>query len=113
MNVVMFMIDGFRSELGSYLDTRSEQPWLFDGTRTPNLHRLASVSMRFKRAFAQMSICAPSRSSIMVSRRPDALHVTSMMTGFRETAGENTITLPQYFRQHGYTTIGLGKAFCP
>ncbi|ELU00908.1 hypothetical protein CAPTEDRAFT_194100 [Capitella teleta] len=112
-NVVMFMVDGFRSELGSYLDTRNEQPWLFEDIKTPNLDRLANVSVRFKRAFAQFGRCAPSRSSILVGRRIDSIHMSTMATGFREVAGENIISLPQYFRQHGYTTIGQGKVFCP
>ncbi|ELU18182.1 hypothetical protein CAPTEDRAFT_143432 [Capitella teleta] len=113
LNVVVFMIDGFRAELGSYMDTRTEQPWLFDGIQTPNLDHLANCSVRFNRAFAQFGICAVSRSSIMIGRRPDSLHMSNMDTWFRETAGENIITLPQYFRQHGYTTIGRGKVFCP
>jgi hypothetical protein len=43
-NVLMLMLDGFRTELGAYLDTRDEQPWLFEGVKTPNIDKLANVS---------------------------------------------------------------------
>jgi iduronate 2-sulfatase len=42
--------------------------------------------------------------------RPDALNVWDLFTPFRTTSPD-AITLPQYFKNNGYTTIGMGKAF--
>ncbi len=41
-------------------------------------------------------------------RRPDTTHVYDLHSYFRNITG-NFTTLPQYFKQHGYITAGIGK----
>ena len=77
---------------------------------TPNLDRLASKSLVMTRAYVQQATCSPSRTSFLTSRRPDTTHVYDLKSYFREVGG-NFTTLPQYFKQHGYETAGMGKIF--
>lgn len=57
-------------------------------------------------------MCAPSRNSLLTSRRPDSLKLYDFYSYWRETAGNYT-TLPQHFRENGYLTQSIGKVFHP
>jgi arylsulfatase A-like enzyme len=46
-------------------------------THTPHLVRLAAQGVTFDRAYAQVTVCNPSRVSFMTGRRPDAVKVGS------------------------------------
>jgi iduronate 2-sulfatase len=99
-NVLFIMADDYRVEVGSY------------GSRalTPNLDRLARMSLQFDRAYCQQAVCNPSRSSLLTGRRPDALRLWSNGTHFREN-NPDVMTLPLWFKEHGYTTRCVGKIF--
>ena len=57
---------------------------------------------------------SPSRNSFMSGRRPDTTFVWDFNNHFREPdVGLMWATLPQYFKQHGYLTLGGGKLFHP
>nr|CAD7401951.1 unnamed protein product [Timema poppensis] len=60
----------------------------------------------------RQALCAPSRNSLLTSRRPDTLHLYDFYSYWRDVAG-NFTTLPQYFKQHGYHTMSVGKVFHP
>lgn len=60
----------------------------------------------------QQALCAPSRNSLLTSRRPDTLHLYDFYNYWRDTTG-NFTTLPQYFKAHGYDTYAIGKIFHP
>ena len=45
-------------------------------------------------------------------RRPDTTHVYDLVTYWRKVGGNYT-TIPQYFKENGYRTIGMGKIFHP
>lgn len=57
-------------------------------------------------------MCAPSRTSLLTSRRPDTLRLYDAHSYWRLNAG-NFTTMPQYFKQNGYHTISVGKVFHP
>ena len=76
----------------------------------PNLESLANTSMVFQRAYVQYALCNPSRGSFLTGRRPDTTHVYDLDKYFREVGG-NFTTIPQYFKENGYRTIGMGKIF--
>jgi len=78
----------------------------------PNLDRLMERSMTFDRAYCQMAICSPSRSSLMTGLRPDSTGVFDLATHFREKVPE-VVTLPEHFKQHGYHTQAVGTNFHP
>lgn len=101
-NVLFLMSDDMRVELGCYASRF--------GALTPHLDRLAHAGVRFDRNYCQYPLCNPSRSSLFTSRRPMVTGVMDNRTYFR-TAHPDWITLPQLFRQHGYTTIRCGKIY--
>ncbi len=100
LNVLFIMADDYRPELASY-----GSPAV-----TPNLDRLAKRAVQFDRAYCQQAVCNPSRSSLLTGRRPDTLHIWNNGTHFREL-NPDVVTLPQWFKQHGYTTRCAGKIF--
>ena len=99
-NVLFIVADDFRAELASY-----GSPAV-----TPNLNRLAKRSVQFDRAYCQQAVCNPSRSSFLTGLRPDTLRVWNNGTHFREL-NPDVMTLPLWFKQHGYTTRCVGKIF--
>merc|ERR1712216_576606 len=96
-NVLYIISDDHRAELGL-----AGSPAV-----TPNLDRLANRSLMFRRAYCQISVCAPSRMSFMTSRRPD----TTRVWNFIDTVSVDTVSVPRHFRDNGYLTLGLGKGF--
>ncbi|MFP6874752.1 MAG: sulfatase [Verrucomicrobiales bacterium] len=100
-NVVFIAIDDLRPALGCYGDRVAV---------TPNIDRLAGRGTVFGRAYCQQAVCAPSRLSLMTGRRPDSTRVWDLGTHFREALPE-VITLPQHFKNHGYTTRSIGKIY--
>merc|ERR1711976_713286 len=53
-----------------------------------------------------------SRNAFLSGRRPDKTKVWNFINNFREV-GPNWISLPEYFKQHNYTTLGGGKIYHP
>lgn len=111
MNVLFIIADDMRPEIGPY-DGRYAPAPVHPKMHTPNLNQLASQSAVFQRAYCQFPLCGPSRASFLTSRRPDTLHQYSF-DSFRFTANKDIVSMPQYFMQHGYTSIGIGKIFDP
>ena len=48
--------------------------------------------------------------NVVAHGRPDTTHVYDLVHYWREVGG-NFTTLPQYFKNHGYLTQGMGKIF--
>lgn len=71
---------------------------------TPHLDRLASEGMRFNHAHVNISVCQPSRQSIMTGRYPR----TNGALGF-DPIDENVPTLQEQLRAAGYLNGILGK----
>ena len=108
-NVLFIIADDLRYQLNSLQDDAfpaSEHPTM----HTPNLDELASRSIVFHRAYVQYAVCSPSRASFLTSRRPDTTHVYDLKHNFRLVGG-NFTTIPQFFKNNGYHSIGIGKIF--
>jgi iduronate 2-sulfatase len=101
LNVLFIAIDDLRPEIGAYG---------VDAIRTPNLDALAREGTVFTRAYAQMSLCSPSRTSLMTGLRPDTAGVIDLQTHFRSTV-PGVVTLPQYFMNRGYRAEGFCKVY--
>src|SRR4051812_20737613 len=99
-NVLFIVADDLRAELGCY----------GSAAKTPNLDALAARGVRFEHAYCQQALCNPSRSSFLTGRRPDTLHLWSNAVPFREKNPDRA-TRPQWFKENGYETRGIGKIF--
>lgn len=100
-NVLFIIVDDLRPELGCY------------GTpiiQSPHIDALAKTGTLFNRAYCQQAVCGPSRTSFLTGLRPDTTRIYDMQTHFRLHC-PNVVTLPQYFKEHGYRTQSLGKVF--
>ena len=82
---------------------------------TPNFDLLASESLLFQRAYCQEAFCSASRNSFMSGRRTGTTLVWGFLVSFRESplggGGETWQSMPEYFKDHGYLTVGAGKTY--
>ncbi len=100
-NILFIPVDDLRPEFGAY-----GSPFVL----TPNMDRLARQGVTFMRTYCQQAVCNPSRASLLTGLRPDSIQVWDLRTAFRAQVPD-VVTLPQFFKQNGYITIGLGKTF--
>lgn len=100
-NVLFIAIDDLRPELGCYGATVAQ---------TPHLDRLAGRSLRFDRAYCQVPVCGASRASLLTSILPTRQRYVGF-DAWAERDAPGTPTLPQVFREAGYTTLASGKIF--
>ena len=100
-NVLFIAVDDLRPDLHCYGDPVAI---------SPNIDRLASEGILFSRAYCQQAVCGPSRASVMTGLRPDQLAVWDLKTHFRKNV-PGVITLPQYFKEHGYHAREIGKIY--
>lgn len=79
---------------------------------TPHIDRLASEGVLFENAHCQAPICTPSRASLLSGRYPSTSGLYFLAPQYREAETLRDMTsLPQYFMEHGYTSLGAGKIF--
>lgn len=100
-NVVVFLVDDLRPELGCYGNQT---------VKSPNIDALAKDGVRFTNAYAQEAICAPSRMSILTGLRPESIGIYSIFTPLRKKH-KDMVTMPQFFKNNGYTTVSVGKVY--
>jgi iduronate 2-sulfatase len=100
-HVLMILVDDLKPSFGAYGD---------DWVHSPNLDRLAARGMRFDMAYCNQAVCAPSRNNLLTGARSTSLGVYGLGFNFRR-AVPDAVTLPQFFKQHGYHSAGVGKVF--
>lgn len=83
------------------------------GVHTPNVDRLAEQGTLFTRAYCSAPSCCPSRTSLLTGRRPSSTGIYYNISYFwrKNPHLKDNVTLPQYFRNNGYRTMGSGKIF--
>ena len=111
MNVLFLVADDMRPQLGAYEGPDFPTP-VHPKMHTPHLDELASRSLLLKQAHVQQAVCSPSRTATLTGRRPDTTHIYDLVLYFRNVGG-NFTTIPQYFKDHGYVSAGMGKIFHP
>jgi len=125
-NIVIFLVDdmGIMDTSVPFLTNKAGQPQrhpLNDFYRTPNMLRLAERGIRFNQ-FCAMSVCSPSRVSLMTGQNSARHRTTNWISPFKNNRGEfgppewnwqgirpQTPTLPRLLQQAGYRTIHVGK----
>ncbi|MEI7807394.1 MAG: sulfatase [Verrucomicrobiota bacterium] len=100
-NVLFIVVDDLRPELGCYGNALIQ---------TPNLDRLAADGMRFEHCYAQVPVCGASRGSVLTGLPPTRSRFMDAVVNVDKEAPD-VVTLPQHFKNQGYTTVGIGKIF--
>ncbi len=81
-------------------------------TKTPNIDALAARGMLFRNAHTPASACLPARTAILTGLTPFNSGYYTQLGDWRQNPRlENIRTLPRYFRDNGYATLGAGKLF--
>ncbi len=125
-NIVVFLVDdmGVMDTSVPFLTDGSGHPQRYplnDHYRTPNMERLAALGVRFNQFYA-MSVCSPTRISIMTGKNAARHHATNWINPDNNNAGphgpldwnwqglkKTDTTLPQQLKTAGYRTIHVGK----
>ncbi len=102
-NVLFIAIDDLKPILGCYGNTL---------VKTPHIDRLAKMGTIFQRNYCQLAVCGPTRASLMTGMRPDYTKVFDLKTQIRDM-NPDILSIPQYFKNQGYATAGIGKIFHP
>ncbi|MFC2124976.1 sulfatase [Bacteroidota bacterium] len=100
-NILFIAIDDMKPILGCYGDATMI---------TPNMDKLADRGTVFLNGHCQEALCGPTRSSLLLGMYPDQTRIWDFSRKFRDIHPD-IITLPQHFRNNGYTTVGIGKIF--
>jgi len=103
MNVLFIAIDDLKPILGAYGD---------NFVISPNIDKIAEHGVIFTNNHCQYAVCGPSRASLLSGQRPDYTQILNLKTLIRDKR-PNVVTLPQYFKNNGYNTFGIGKIFDP
>ena len=125
-NIVIFLVDdmGVMDTSVPFLTDETDQPKRYplnDFYLTPNMVRLAARGIRFNNFYA-MSVCSPTRISIMTGQNAARHHATNWINPDRNNRGpsgppqwkwrgltKSDVTLPHLLRRGGYRTIHVGK----
>lgn len=107
-NVLFIAIDDLNTWLGCLGG--------FSNSKTPNMDKLASQGVLFSNAHCQAPLCGPSRASVMTGLRPSTTGIYGMIHDgkIRRNSKPETkdlLFLPEYFKENGYHTMGIGKLF--
>ncbi len=106
-NVLFIAVDDLNNMLGVLDD--------YSHTKTPNIDRLASKGVVFSDAHCQAPLCGPSRASLMTGLRPSTTGIYGMIDDNKirseNPATKDIVMLPEYFKNNGYHTMGIGKLF--
>lgn len=101
MNVLFIAIDDLRPELSFYGANH---------IKSPHLDKFASESLVFNKAYCNVPVCGASRASLLTGILPTKTRFIDYKAKAQEDV-PNAKTLPQVFKDAGYTAISNGKIF--
>ncbi len=102
-NVLFFAVDDMN-------DWTNQLQGYAGKVHTPNLDRLSKMGVLFTNAQTASPLCGPSRTAMMLGKRPSTTGIYNNGQWWRPHM-PNAVSMPMYFRQHGYTAVGSGKIF--
>ena len=100
LNVLLILVDDLNVHVGAY----------GHDVQTPNIDRLAARGRRFDRAYAQVAMCSPSRSSLLSGWRPERTDIWNNLTPVRQHLNGSR-PLQEHFRASGYFAGRVGKIY--
>ena len=100
-NVLLIVCD----DLNTHVSTSG-----YPHIKTPYLDHLAKEGVTFNRAYCQYPVCGPSRASFLSGLYPESTGVLDNKADIRETR-PGISSLPQFMKENGYWTGGVGKIF--
>ena len=101
-NVLFIAIDDMNDWAG-FLNTHPQ-------IQTPHMDSLATQGVSFTNAHVPAPICGPSRTAIMSGLWPTSNGIYTNAINYRRQM-PHLVSLPEYLRQNGYHTMGVGKIF--
>ncbi|MBC8290605.1 MAG: sulfatase-like hydrolase/transferase, partial [Planctomycetes bacterium] len=125
-NIVVFLVDdmGVMDTSVPFLTDKGGKPKRYplnDFYRTPSMQRLSEIGVRFNNFYA-MSVCSPTRCSIMTGQNAARHRTTNWISPDRDNAGphgppewnwkglsEGSVTLPRVLQSAGFRTSHVGK----
>lgn len=101
MNVLFLAVDDLRPELNCYGKTQ---------IKSPNIDRLAEAGVTFTRAYCNVPVCGASRASLLTGIRPTYNRFLQYYAQ-ADIETPDAVTIPEHFKNNGYTTVSIGKVF--
>ncbi len=101
-NVLLICVDDLRPELGCFG---------VDYIKSPHIDELASSGTVFHRHYVQAPTCGASRFTLLTGRYGGAGNgsLFSRAVQLGENPNAVSLSMPAWFRKHGYTTVSVGK----
>jgi len=102
-NILFIAIDDMNDWTG-FLDGHPQ-------AHTPNMDKLATRGVNFSNAHCSAPGCSPSRNALLYGVEPfnSGLYAFYDQEGFSDQVLGGYVSLPQFFKSHGYQTFGSGK----
>jgi iduronate 2-sulfatase len=101
-NVLLICVDDLRPELKSFGA---------DYIHSPNIDKLAATGRAFTRHYVNAPSCGPSRYTLLTGRYgpPHNGALFDRADRLKKNPSNVPPSMPEWFRQHGYTTVSVGK----
>jgi len=101
-NVLLICVDDLRPELNCYGVSY---------IKSPNIDKLASTGRMFSRHYVQAPTCGASRYTLLTGRYGPSSNGALFSRAKAVKAKRDSVkpSMPAWFRQHGYTTVSVGK----
>ena len=100
-NVLLLYIDDLRPELASFGALQIQ---------SPNIDALAEKGVMFSNAYCNVPVCGASRASMLTGILPTKNRFLDYNT-FVEKEAPEAVTIPELFKNNGYTAISNGKIY--
>ena len=99
-NVLLICIDDLRPELACFGATH---------IKSPHIDRLAKTGRIFRSHYVQAPTCGASRYTLLTGRYGGASNNALFQRSAKIETKSVPPSMPAWFRQHGYTTVSVGK----
>ena len=101
-NVILICVDDLRPELNCFG---------VDYIQSPNIDSLAARGVAFHRHYVQAPTCGASRFTLLTGRygTPSNNALFGRAAAIEKNSDSVPPSMPAWFKQHGYTTVSVGK----